>query len=105
MQEVSLLPKGPDRLFDPSKQPTTQLIPGTLSPQIKRTGGELDHSHISPRLQIREAIPLLPRTERPTTTLLYQAKIKPYRETFLFPKKYTVRIIHSPDDPYVENLC
>jgi len=44
-------------------------------------------------------------TARTSTTLLYQAKIEPYRETFLFPKNFTIRIIYSPDYPYVEYLC
>jgi len=62
VQKASLWPNRPDHLFDTPKQLTTQLMPGTLSSQIKRTGSDPDHSHISPRLQNRGPIPLLPHT-------------------------------------------
>jgi hypothetical protein len=108
MQEVSLLHSRPDRLFDPPKQPTTQLIPGTLSPQIKRTGSEPDNSHPSPRLQIRVAIPLLPHapSQRPQRQPYFTwRKINHTEKPFFFPKNFTVRIIYIPDDLYVQHLC
>lgn len=101
VQEASLWPNRPDRLFDPPKQPTTQLTPVTLSSQTKRTGSEPDHSHISPRLQNRGTIPLLPHTpsQRAQRPYFTKRKMSHTDKPFLIRKNFTVRIIYSPDYP------
>ena len=94
VQEVSLLPKRPYRLFDPPKQPTTQFIPGTLSTDKTDCEWTWSLPHI-PKVANSWSYTSTPThalTTRTATTLLYQAKTEPYRETFLFPK------IFSPDN-------
>jgi len=41
-------------------QPPVHGAPGTLSPGIKRSGHETDHSHLVPRSRMRAAMPLFP---------------------------------------------